>query len=51
MDTGIDEEGLDKGEMKHSLNFSTLGVRVAEMKEAWVKSQHVLVAALSYVEA
>ena len=47
MDTGLDEEGLDKREMKHSLNFSMLGVRVAKMKEAWVKSQHVLAAALS----
>ena len=38
MFTGLAGGGLEKRKMKNSLTFSTLGVSVAEMKEAWVKS-------------
>jgi len=43
-------EGQDKREMEHGLTFSMLGVRVAEMKGAWLENQHDLVAALFQVE-
>lgn len=43
-------EGQDKREMEHGLTFSMLGVRVAEMKGAWLENQHDLMAAFLQVE-
>ena len=43
--------GQDKRqEMEHGLTFSMLGVRVAEMKGAWIENQGDLIAALLQVE-
>ena len=42
--------GQDKREMEHGLTFSMLGVRVAEMKGAWLENQHDLGAAFLQVE-
>ena len=47
---GLGQEETEKREMEHSLTFSMLGVRVAEMKGAWLDNQHDLQAALLQVE-
>ena len=47
---GAGEGGQDKRELEHGLTFSMLGVRVAEMKGAWLENQQELVAGLVQVE-
>ncbi|XP_023332658.1 serine/threonine-protein kinase SMG1 [Eurytemora carolleeae] len=46
---GAQEEN-EKREMEHSLTFSMLGVRVTEMKGAWLENKHDLQAALMQVD-
>jgi hypothetical protein len=44
------QEGVEeKRELEHSLTFSMLGVRMAEMRGAWTHNQHDLMAALIQV--
>ena len=43
-------EGQDKREMEHSLTFSMLGVRVTEMKGAWLDNMSDMLAAFLQVE-
>ena len=47
---GAGEGGQDKRELEHGLTFSMLGVRVAEMKGAWLENQQELMAGLVQVE-
>ena len=47
---GPGEKGQDKREMEHSLTFSMLGVRVTEMKGAWLENQSDMLAAFLQVE-
>ena len=46
---GLGQEETEKKEMEHTLTFSMLGVRVAELKGAWLENQHDLEAALIQV--
>ena len=46
---GGQEEAEEKRELEHSLTFSMLGVRMAEMRGAWTHNQHDLMAALIQV--
>ena len=43
-------EQQERRELEHGLTFSMLGVRVAEMRAAWLDNQHDLQAALIQVE-
>jgi hypothetical protein len=42
-------EEAEKRELEHSLTFSMLGVRMAEMRGAWLSNHHDLLAALIQV--
>jgi hypothetical protein len=44
-------EEAEKRELEHSLTFSMLGVRMAEMRGAWLSNHHDLLAALIQVSA
>ena len=46
---GLGQEEAEKKEMEHTLTFSMLGVRITELKGAWIENQHDLQASLIQV--